>query len=415
MKHLDSIAQAIHAEIEQMTIIDAHEHLYPESVRLGFDVDALTLFRHYCPGDLRAAGMKPERVEYVLSDEFPLMERWKEFKPYYEKISNSTYVRSAHIALQQFYGESSLTDNNIELVSERIKKANKPGLYEKVIKETCKIETCLNQGQDKNNIALFSYPEDPLLTPVSWIHVNPRSFNDLKIHNEVLGRDVVCIEDLLEAAHTHVQNIKKDGGVGIKFFVFPMSKPLMTEAKETFSRIEKDRDLCLPIENPITNIYYDAVLDEAQKQGLVVCVHTGYWGDFRELTPSNAIYMFDNYPDIMFDLYHVGYPYVREAIMLGKAKGNVWMNMCWTYIISPHFACDALTEMLEMIPWNKIIGFGGDYAIAEKIYGHLVIAREVIAKAFAKKVNDCSMTLEQAVSIAHNILYFNPKKLYGLK
>ena len=85
MTHLNSTAQAIHAEIEKMTIIDAHEHLYPEKVRISQPVDALTLFRHYSPGDLRAAGMKPDRVEYILS-EAPLRERWMEFKPYYESI-----------------------------------------------------------------------------------------------------------------------------------------------------------------------------------------------------------------------------------------------------------------------------------------------------------------------------------------
>jgi len=106
--------------------------------------------------------------------------------------------------------------------------------------------------------------------------------------------------------------------------------------------------------------------------------------------------------------------YVREAILLGKTRGNVWMNMCFTYIISPHFACNALTEMLEMVPWNKIIGFGGDYTVVEKVYGHLVLARQVIAKALAIKVCDGSMTIEKAVSLAHHMLYQNPKNLYKL-
>jgi len=67
-----------------------------------------------------------------------------------------------------------------------------------------------------------------------------------------------------------------------------------------------------------------------------------------------------------------------------------------------------------MVPWSKIIGFGGDYDVVEKVYGHLILARQVIAKALASKVCDGSMTLDKAVSLAHHMLYQNPKNLYKL-
>ncbi|MDR0326068.1 MAG: amidohydrolase family protein [Oscillospiraceae bacterium] len=406
--------QAIHEEIEKMTIIDTHEHLYPERECLKFDADAFMMFRHYCRFDLIAAGMKEDKIKIVFDSDAPLMQRWREFKPYYEAISNSTYVQSAHIAMERFYGENRLTDGNVEIVTQRIKDARKPGLYANVIRDACNIETCLNQGQNREEKPLFSYPDDPLLTPVSnWIN-NPRAYESVAGYADLLGRDVGSVEDLVDAARLHVRKVKKHGGVGIKFPVFPMSYPDMAEAKEAFARIIKDKTLWLPPENPIANVFYDALLREAQEQDLVACIHTGYWFNYRELNPSHGIFMFDHYPDVSFDLYHVGYPYVREAIMLGKSRGNVWMNMCWTYIISPHFACDALTEMLEMVPWTKIIGFGGDYAVAEKIYGHLVLARRVMAKALATKVCDGAMTLDKAISLAHHMLYQNPKNLYKL-
>jgi hypothetical protein len=34
----------------------------------------------------------------------------------------------------------------------------------------------------------------------------------------------------------------------------------------------------------------------------------------------------------------------------------------------------ALDEWLDMVPSSKIFGFGGDYAIVEKVYGHVVLA-----------------------------------------
>jgi predicted TIM-barrel fold metal-dependent hydrolase len=115
-----------------------------------------------------------------------------------------------------------------------------------------------------------------------------------------------------------------------------------------------------------------------------------------------------------FDVYHAGYPYVREAIMLGKAQPNVWLNLCWTYIISRKFAGDALEEMLETLPLNKVLGFGGDYRVVEKVYGHLVMARETIARVLAKKVEDRDMTEARALEAARMMLRENPKELYRL-
>ena len=414
MTRLEDAAKAIHADIEKMTVIDAHEHLYPESECLKLDVDAFLFFRHYCRFDLAAAGMKPEKIAYVFDSGAPLMERWREFKPYYEMISNSTYVRSAHIAMERFYGESAVTDGNIESLTQKIKDFHKPGLYTRVLRDACNIETCLNQGQDRENNKLFNYPNDPLLTPVSVPIWNLCCYGDIAGSAGHVGMEVKNVDDLMETARRHVRKAKENGSVGVKFSVFPMSCPSLSDAEETLARVIKDKNHWLPPENPVADVYFDALLREAREQDLVVCVHTGYWHDFRQLNPSHGIHMFDSYPDVKFDLYHVGYPYVREAIMLGKSRGNVWLNMCWTYIISPHFALEALIEMLETVPGNKIIGFGGDYAVVEKIYGHLVLARQVMAKALAGKVCDGSITLDRAVSLAHHMLYQNPQNLYRL-
>jgi len=404
MTILNETAKAIHAEIEKFTIIDAHEHLPTEQARLKTDVDAITMFSHYCRGDLAAAGMKREKMDFVFSGA-PLEQRWREFKPYYEMISNTTYVWAAHMSIERFYGETAVTDANVESLSKKIKAANVPGLYAKTLRDACNIETCLNQNG--------GYSDSDLLTPVLWSW-NTGSYKEVSAHSGMLGRDIKSVDDLLEAARLHVREIKDKGGAGYKFFVFPMSKPSMEDAKDAFNRIMADRELTLPFENPLTDMYFDAVLGELEKQDLTACVHTGYWGDFRKLDPTHGIYMFDNYPNVNFDMYHVGYPYVREAILLGKTRGNVWMNMCWTYLLNTRFAFDALAEMLEAVPWSKIIGFGGDYSVVEKVYGHLVLARRVIAAALANRVTEGSMTFDAAVSIAHNMLYYTPKRLYKL-
>jgi hypothetical protein len=79
-------------------------------------------------------------------------------------------------------------------------------------------------------------------------------------------------------------------------------------------------------------------------------------------------------------------------------------------------ATEALDEALDLLPTNKILGFGADYwRPVEKVYGHLVMAREDIARALAPRVVAGRMTEAQALAIAHQWLWDNPKELYRLE
>ena len=72
-------------------------------------------------------------------------------------------------------------------------------------------------------------------------------------------------------------------------------------------------------------------------------------------------------------------------------------------------------EWLDLVPINKIIAFGGDYCKpVEKVYGHLVMAREDIARVLAARVAEGLMTETQAVAIAHKWFFENPSELYRL-
>ena len=163
----------------------------------------------------------------------------------------------------------------------------------------------------------------------------------------------------------------------------------------------------------------DYVVDQTirfgTEQDLTIAVHTGYWGDFRELDPLHMIPLLQRHPDTRFDIFHLGFPWVRETLMLGKGFPNVWLNLCWLHIISQRVATAAVDEALDLIPVNKMIAFGGDYRLpVEKAYGHLVMAREDIARALAGRIVEKQMTESQALDIARKWFWENPKELYRL-
>jgi hypothetical protein len=67
-----------------------------------------------------------------------------------------------------------------------------------------------------------------------------------------------------------------------------------------------------------------------------------------------------------------------------------------------------------MVPRNKVLGFGGDYAVVEKVYGHLELARDNIAQALADKVAEGALDKAGAAAWARAILHDNPIEAYKL-
>jgi len=76
---------------------------------------------------------------------------------------------------------------------------------------------------------------------------------------------------------------------------------------------------------------------------------------------------------------------------------------------------NVLNEWLDLVPANKIIGFGGDYSCGpEKTYGALVMARENMARALAVRVARGQMSESRAVDVCRAWLYENPRRIYAL-
>lgn len=88
--------------------------------------------------------------------------------------------------------------------------------------------------------------------------------------------------------------------------------------------------------------------------------------------------------------------------------------MAWMHIISPAQARAALSEWLDMVPNTKIFGFGGDYSIVEKVYGHLTMARQDIACVLAEKVRENAWSRAEASLVARRLMRDNAAEFYRI-
>ena len=409
-----SLEKKLIAEMEKMPVIDAHEHLPPEKDRTGRKVDALTLFAHYTRTDLLSAGMPPEDYENALKPELPLDRRWKSFQPYLEQIRFGSYARPAFIAAKEFYGFDDINDQTYRPLSEAMQKANTPGIYRRILRDKCNIQVCLTQ------IGAIPDGDKDLLIPLMPMayYYGITSIAQVEKLADELNRSVHSLEDYIEVMEAGVRRWKQQGAVGLKMASIPLQPARRGEAYSIFDRVrEKDINPQEAEElRPLQHFLLQEMVRIAGENDLVVAIHSGMWSDFRTLAPGHVIPLIMKNPKTRFDLYHAGMPYVREAGVMGKNFPNCWLNLCWCHVISQEMTCSALNEWLDLVPVNKILGFGGDYRLpVEKVYGHLVMAREDIARVLASRIERGLMTEDQAVEIAHKWFYDNPKELYQLK
>jgi len=403
------IAQGLIPGLEEIEVIDCHEHLPTEAERIAQPVDVFTLFSHYTLGDLRVAGMKdPEGT--LFNRRIPLERRWEQFRPFWQKTRHTSYSRAALLSAQKFCGVDDINDDTYQTISAELQKMNKPGLYEHVLRETCNIRTTINQGG-------LPDPPSPLITPVLWMPMNFVTGPWEDLLRPAFAQGAVCesLDDYTDALRRYVDRIKADGAVGVKMVTHAYDVPNRREAVAAFDRIRSGHADGPDIPLVIRDYMADDIIGYCGRKDMVVCLHSGYWGDFRELAPTNIIPTLQRHPDTRFDLYHIGYPYVRDALMIGKGFANVWTNFAWTHIISQRFATDALDEAVDLLPTNKILAFGGDYGTpVEKVYGHLVMAREDIAHVLALRIQAGRLTEPQALDLARRWLFDNGKALYRL-
>lgn len=408
--NLEGNERELYESFSEMPVIDAHEHLSPERVRVEQHVDVFDLFIHYTKTDFFSAGMTENQWNQMHNIEIPDEKRWRILSRYLKEIRHGSYARPALIYAEHL-GFEDITRNNYREISKALQADNKPGIYKKILVDMCNIKVALTQAGRTDYDLPFMVPLMPL---DNWASV--RSWENIEKRTSEVGEGASTIDEYLEAARKGLEKWTNEGAVGIKMISRPYGTPDRSKAVSIYDELRRDPRKQIPDMSPLKDYLNEEILDIAADLELIVAVHTGVWGDFRELDPRHMIPIFGRHPKTKFDMYHMGMPWVRDAGLIGKNNPNVWLNLCWCHIVSPEMTVSALKEWIDLVPMNKIIGFGGDYGKpVEKVYGHLIMARENIARVLGERIDQGLLSTREAEGIAKKWFFTNPNKLYGLK
>ncbi|MHB9110385.1 MAG: amidohydrolase family protein [Armatimonadota bacterium] len=407
-----------------LEIIDTHEHLPSEAERIGQPRDFSHLFSHYCISDLGAAGMTAKEMGRFFDAKTPLDEKWQLFQPYYHLIQDGSYCRAAHLAMEQFYGISCLESlADCEQLTAKMAAANVAGLYRKVLKDICRIRVSMNFGSSGDEPEFFATV--PFVH--EYVEVTKGVIRGLE---DEIGTSCATLTAFVEAVREKLRRSKQHGIRGIKFALaynrnLHFAPRTLAEAEPLFNRVMEEgygwRPHTLGWEEmrPLTDFMVHRLCEMAGELELPVIFHTGMQAHHEhnpdDTRPLRLWNLPHRYRKTDFILLHAGFPWMSDAGMLAKQYPNVYLDMAWTHLMSPEISTRALLEWIDLVPMHKIFGFGGDYCVVEKVYGHLVLARRDIARAFAVKMARDGMPLSRAQAWLQAMLFDNPNRVYRLE
>lgn len=410
----------IRQAIDTMPVVDTHEHLASfEALSKSKTLDFMWLFHQYADDDIKSAGMSKPQFATLLTDSLTVVEKWKILQPFYDASFNTAYNRVTLLSVDRLFGIKQFDDQSVQLLTDKLRKAYQTDWYQTVLREKCRIDFLINDSRPA--------PGDP-----EFFRYTSR-FDyfqlDAKIKIEQLARQqettITTLGDLEETLKRDFEKAVQAGLTTIKnssaYYRSLFYEDVNREKAETVFRqvMESSIPLAPEVAKPLADYLMHRVLDLARQYNKPIQIHTGLQagdGNYIEnANPALLANLFLKYRDVRFVLFHGGYPFGSELASLAKNFRNVYIDLCWLYIISPSYSERYLHEWLETVPANKILAFGGDYENVENIYGHLLFAKEILSNVLIEKVRSRYFTEEEALKVARMLLHDNAVNLFELQ
>ena len=415
--------------IEEIPLVNTHEHIIPEEERTSSRIDFFTLAGHYAINDVISAGLSGDDLALVRDPDAPPAQRWRAFEPFWKPARLTGYGQALRIAIQDIYGIDRISGSTLPEINRKIEAANRLGLYEEILIRRSNIAYSVLDDY-WNAAPVRPDPKFFVCARKFDRFVAPQSVSEVHRLEELTDVSIAGLAGLKRAMETSFERSLDIGMVTVKSTLAYNREIHYEEVSEQDaeaslqsllsanrtppagfrSRVER------PF-RPMEDHMFHHLIGLAAAHGVPVQIHTGLHagnGNFIENSkPTHLTNLFFLFPQVQFDLFHMSYPYQGEAAAIAKVFPNVYIDLCWAHIISPSAARRTLYEMLDTVPSNKIFGYGGDYRYPELSYAHAKIARRNVAQVLATKVSDGFCSAEEALELGRKLLHDNPDALFG--
>jgi hypothetical protein len=414
--------------LNTMEIVDTHEHL-----QIPSDSNSFCIFNtvSYFTSDIYSAG-SPSFYDPEIK-KFDVDSLWDKFGKYYNYSRATSYHEQFMNTLRILYGYDKpyLEKADVRNLYERMM-SNRYRHYDKWFDDVYKkahFRTMLNdQYWNHFNTDIDTAHFSLVFNISSCVLLVNEAAENKKITSDkhllkLMGKDAIAIENLddyVNLVDSVLKIFKSKGAVTLKN-VLAYSRSIDFEdidyatASKIFSKTGPSDKL---EQKHLQDFMFHHIIGQAIKLDLPIQIHTGYlagnsgWLDNGQ--PMKLLNLFIKYPNAKFILFHGGYPWTGDYVALGKQFPNVYLDLVWLPQISKTEAIHTLHEMLDAMPYNKIM-WGGDVLLIDDAVGSLELAKEVVAIVLAERVDKGWMTEDIAMDVARSIFRENAIELFRLR
>jgi uncharacterized protein len=421
---------AIAEKVYATPFIDTHEHLIEESQRLAGPSsgaplflcdDWAYLFLHYALDDLKIAGMSPADAERFCGDKLSPREKWELFAPYWPYIRQTGYGRAVQISIQRLFGEDDVTADNVERITAKMRAGARKGFYHHILREVANIESCQVNSLDRT-FRESEYP-DLLFQDISTVPMGS-GLNVEELRRET-NLPVTTLHECYQAIDWYFESYgqqavatKNQSAYGRRL---NYENVWEEDAAPLFARHARGEALNPAELKAVQDHLWRYSVRRATDYRLPVKLHTGYFAgtgympvervsqNLKDLCP-----ILQDFPDTKFVLMHITYPYQDELISVAKHYANVYVDLCWAWIVNPAATARFVKEFLMAVPANKLFTFGGDYTAVENVVGHAEIARHGLAQALSELTDEGWLSEMEALALVEPLMRGNAWSVFRL-
>ncbi|MCX5771689.1 MAG: amidohydrolase family protein [Candidatus Hydrogenedentes bacterium] len=417
--------------VEKTPFVDTHEHLWPEAMRVAAlskpdpkipAADFSMLFCHYVDSDLQVSGMSGADYRKLTSNDLAVADKWQLVEPYYNKCRNTGYLLCARETARILFGEDDLNKDTYQRISEKLAAGVKPGFYRHILRDVANLEYCQVNALESpvfNN----DEPDPELLAQDLWT-VSLSTALSTDTLARLTGKSIGTLEDL-HGAIDWCFNTYGPRAIATKnqcAYGRPLDFAEVSDADAAplFARYAADKKSLSDAENKaLQDHLMHYCIDKSAEKHLPVKLHTGYFAghngmplEWLRRNASDMCPTLKKHKNANFVLMHIDYPYQDEAIALAKHYSNVWIDMCWAWIINPAASVRFLKEFLMAAPASKVLTFGGDYRPVEPVVGHAAIARRGVTQAITELIEEGWLSENDAPDLVDRIMRGNAHELF---
>lgn len=422
----NTMISTIEEFVEQTPILDTHEHLIEESRRLAEPRaddhlypcnDWSYLYHHYCSQDLHSVGFTPEMAAQFFDPQRAPKEKWRLFEPYYRLTRNTAYFQAVEQTLRLLFQEEGIHEGNVERISEKMRTQTRKGFYATILHDVARIESCQVNSLEYN-LCETEYPGLLLQDlSINWLSTGLSHMGVTRSKSTTLRDWYRIIDGNFEQYGPRAIALKTQAAY---WRDLSFERVTAEEAEPFFARFAKDEHSLTGAElKALQDHLFHYCVQRSIDYHLPIKLHCGYLAGNNMMSlarlsriASDLCPLLQAYPEARFVLMHLGYPYQDEFIALGKHYGNVYLDMCWAWIVNPQASLRFLKEALMAVPSSKLFGFGGDYYSVEPVVGHAHIARQGISQTLSELVLEGWLSEKVALDIAHQIMHTNAQRVF---